>query len=135
MKNLCLTFSNMVTKRDVLYTIAKTHLGLSHQLPIMAECFCRNHGQKLGRSWVDPLPDEHVSDWQKILEVLTSIPCLDISWFVGNQNGGVSQLLVFCDVSIVWYATAIYLRTADGNSVQTNRVFKGTTCSNRKGKV
>ena len=42
---------------------------------------------------------------------------------MGNQNGGVTQFLVFCDASVACYATTIYLRVVDGASVQTNLVF------------
>ena len=42
---------------------------------------------------------------------------------MGNQNGGVCQLLVFCDASMVCYATTVYLRIVNGIDIQTNLIF------------
>ena len=49
-----------------------------------------------------------------------NILCLDIPCFVGIKDGGTHQLLV---LSLVCYATAVYLRITDGSIVHTNLVF------------
>ncbi|XP_065892443.1 uncharacterized protein [Dysidea avara] len=84
--------SNFVTKRDVLHTVAGIFdpLGLITPVTYYGRVFLQTLW-KLDISWDDPLPDNLVKDWNRVLSVLTSIPCLSIPWFVGNQNGGVCQ--------------------------------------------
>ena len=74
-------------------------------------------------SWDEPLSDNLVKDWSQVFSLLTSIPSITIPRFVGNQKGGVCQLLVFCDASMSCYATTVYLRIVDGANIQTNLMF------------
>ena len=64
-----------------------------------------------------------VKTWKLIYEMFSSIPCLDIPRFVGTKDGGIYQLLVFCDVSLSCYATTVYLRITEYSVVQTDLVF------------
>jgi len=52
---------------------------------------------KLDMSWDESLPDNLIKDWSQVLSILTSIPSITIPRFVGNQKGGVCQLLALSD--------------------------------------
>ena len=65
------SFSNVVTRRDVLYTVVKIFDPLRLITPVTyySRVFLQKL-LKLVRSWDDPLPHELVNDWHKILKVL-----------------------------------------------------------------
>ena len=77
---------------------------------------------RIDQSWDEPLPN-NMKDWNQVAQILVQIPCLELPWFMRNSRKGVNQLLVFCDASIMCYATAVYLRVLDGTTVETNLVF------------
>ena len=58
--------------------------------------------------------------------MLTEIPSLAISQFVKSSNKGINQLLIFSDVSVHCYATAVYLRSVEEHSIKVNLVFAKT---------
>ena len=58
--------------------------------------------------------------------MLVEIPSLSISRIVKCSNIGINQLLIFSDASVHCYATAVYLRSVEENSVKVNLVFAKT---------
>jgi len=103
-------------KRDVMHSVAKVFdlLGLLTPLTLLGKLFL----QKLWRlniSWDDPLSNDLLEEWNSIVEFLSRLSSLKICRFIGTLNEGTKQLLVFCDALMRAYATAIYLRTDDGN--------------------
>ena len=123
--NIAGTTDNIVTKRSVLNVVAKIFdpLGLITPVTYHGKVFLRGLWKIDKLSWDCPLPENLVKNWKLICEMFLNIPCLDIPHFVGIKDGGTHQLLVFCDASLVCYATAVYLRITDGSIVRTNLVF------------
>ena len=114
----------VITKRDVLHSIAKIFdpLGLITPVTFHGKVFLQRLW-KVGQSWDEPLSDDLMKEWNKVAQILIQIPCLKLSRFVRNSRSGVNQLLIFCDASIMCYATTVYLRVLDGTAVETNLVF------------
>ena len=115
---------SVVTKHDVMHRVAKVFdpFGLLTPLTLLGKLFL----QKLWRlniSWDDPLSNDLLEEWNSIVESLLRISSLEICRFIGTLNEGTKQLLVFCDASMRAYASAIYLRTDDGNQCQINLLF------------
>lgn len=61
--------------------------------------------------------------WNKVAQILVQIPCLRLPRLVRNSKDGINQLLIFCDASIMCYATTVYLRVLNGTAAETNLVF------------
>ena len=81
---------------------------------------------KINQSWNEPLSEDLSREWNHISTMLTEIPSLAISQFVKNSNKGINQLLIFSDVSVHCYATAVYLRSVEEHSIKVNLVFAKT---------
>lgn len=88
---------------------------------------------KVDQSWDEPLSNDLMKDWNQVAQILIKIPCLKLPCLVRNLRKGINQLLIFCNSSIVCYATAIYLQITDGTTVQTSLVF--SKMRYRKGKI
>ena len=110
---------NVVTKREVLHCIAKVFdpLGLLAPVIFVGKLFLQKLW-KINQPWDEPLSQD--------LGMLTEIPTLSIPRFVNNSNQGMNQLLIFSDASVHCYATAVYLRSIEENSIKVNLVFAKT---------
>lgn len=61
---------------------------------------------------------ELFKEWKKVSQPLTEISSLKIFQFVGgNINKRNNQLLIFCDASTKAYATMLYLRLQNGQTI------------------
>ena len=131
--------SEVVTKRDVLHSVAKIFdpLGLLSPIIFHGKMFL----QKLwvvNKPWDEPLCTELLEEWNQVVKLLAELSNLNISRFVGNTNNGDNQLLIFCDASMKAYATVLYLRIKEGTKFQTNLLFSKMrlvrTARGKKGK-
>lgn len=116
--------NGVITKRDVLHSIAKIFdpLGLITPVTFHAKVFLQRLW-KVGQSWDDPLSNNLMKEWNKLAQILVQIPCLRLPWLVRNSKDGINQLLIFCDASIMCYATTVYLQVLNGTAAETNLVF------------
>ena len=113
------------TKRGVLKILAKIFdpLGLVTPVTFFGKVFLQELWKE-GISWDELLSDNLCVKWKEILHKLKFLSRLKIPKFVGYVEVAKQySLLVFCDASIKAYATAIYLRIEEQNSVNVNLMF------------
>jgi len=58
--------------------------------------------------------------------MLSEIPSLSVNRFVKSSSKRINQILIFTDASVHCYATAVYLRSVEENSITVNLVFAKT---------
>ena len=113
------------TKRGVLKILARIFdpLGLVTPVTFFGKVFLQELW-KGGISWDKSLSDNLCVKWKEILHKLKFLSRLKIPRFVGYVEVAKQySLLVFCDASMKAYATAIYLRIGEQNSVNVNLMF------------
>ena len=120
-------FENVTTKREVLYCIAKIFdpLGLLVSVDLVGKLFLQKL-RKINQPWNEPLCQDLSTEWNHIFKMLVEIPSLSIFRIIKCSNMGMNQLLIFSDASVHCYATAVYLRSVEENSIKVNLVFAKT---------
>ena len=116
----------MPAKREVLKTVAKIFdpLGLITPVTFQGKGFLQELWKK-GVTWDEPLSSELAKKWCDIVQGLSSISAQKKPCYVSCIGDNLDCcLFVFCDASIIKaYATAIYLRIQNQDSVQVNLIF------------
>ena len=77
--------------------------------------------------WDDNLPPSLLQEWEQITQMLQQLPRLQIPQYIcKNIRNPTYQIITFCDASAKSYATAVYLRVIDEDSIQVNLIFSKT---------
>ena len=123
----CNLSGNVVTKREVLHCIAKVFdpLGLLVPVVLFGKLFLQKLWE-INQPWDEPLSEGLSKEWYQIANMLSEIPSLSVNRFVKSTSKGINQILIFTDASIHCYATAVYLRSVEENSITVNLVFAKT---------
>ena len=112
---------NAATKREILHCIAKIcdPLGLLASVILMGKLFL----QTINQPWDEPLSKDLSVEWNHIVVMFSGIPDFSSFQIAEISNSGINQLLIFSDASKHCYATAVYLRSTEQNSVEVNLVL------------